>query len=194
MKKSFIHAILFAVIVYGSLFPWQWRNYARFRKFEFSSVEGGVIRSQSIYKSYSRNRDPVSRNLPPVPYYFNVSARSLLSLYTRPVSMKYFESETVKKGGKIFSYLWIAFWLTGFLRGLGKMGGNMHFHFSALVILYLTVATVVGGMWVADGRFRAVMMPFIAVLSAYGWSSVRGAGTIIQRFFRRHLRFLATKP
>jgi len=169
LKKSIVHACVFVVIVHSLLFLWQWRNYNHFHEFQFSNIENSTVGSQGIYKSYSHNQDPISAGLSPVPYYLNVTSRCLLSLYTRPVSFKYFELKPIKKIGKIFSYLWIAFWLSGFLRGISKMDNNKYFYFLLLVICYFTAATVLGIMWMADGRFRVPMMPYIAILSAYGW-------------------------
>jgi len=167
--KSIIHSCIFFVIIYSLLFLWQSRNYSHYRKYQFSSIENSTIQSQGIYKSYSHNQDPISQDLPPVPYYMNVTSRCFLSLYTRPVSMKYFESNAIKRVGKIFSYLWISFWMIGFIRGLSKMNKNKYFFFLLLVISYLTVVTIVGIMWMADGRFLIPIMPYIAIIAAYGW-------------------------
>jgi len=177
LKKSIFHALIFLITVHSLLFLWQWRNYTHFQDFQFSNIEASTVKHQGIYKSYSRNKDPISQNLSPVPYYINVASRCLLSLYTRPVSMKYFESDMIKKTGKIFSYLWIAFWMIGFIRGLGNMNSSPYFCFILLIIFYLSTTTIVGVMWVADGRFRIPMMPYIAIIAAHGWSQI-GAKSI----------------
>jgi len=45
--------------------------------------------------------------------------------------------------------------------------------FLLLVISYLTVVTIVGIMWMADGRFLIPIMPYIAIIAAYGWGQFR---------------------
>jgi hypothetical protein len=162
------------VTLHSLLFPWQWRNYIHFGKFEFSDVAGSTLRSTGMYKSYERNQDLKSQGLPPLPYYLNASSRCLLSLLTRPVSLKYFGSKPLKAAGKIYSYPWIMFWLAGILLGLRGAGKDICYPFLAVVILYFIFTSVIAAMWIADARFRVPMMPFIAILSAYGWSSLKG--------------------
>jgi len=48
-------------------------------------------------------------------------------------------------------------------------GEVLHYGFILLVILYFIAASVGGAGFHAGERFRVPMMPFIAVLSAYGW-------------------------
>ena len=171
-KKGIIHACIFIVTVYSLLFLWQYRNYTHFKEFQFSNINNATINLKGLYKSYKRNEDPISQGLPPVAYYVNVGSRNLMSLMTRPASFKNFNSPNLKKAGKVFSYPWIAFWLIGFFLGIRKAGKNFSFHFLLIVILYLMGATIIGTMWGSGPRFRIPMMPYIAILSAYGWSFI----------------------
>jgi hypothetical protein len=51
------------------------------------------------------------------------------------------------------------------------MPGNFKY-FQLFTILYFTIVSIAGGMWVVGERFRVPIMPFIAVISAYGWMSL----------------------
>ena len=126
-----------------------------------------------MYKSFERNNDPISKGLPPAAYYCNVTARCFLSLFTRPATFKYFGNRALTVAGKIFSYPWIAFWMAGLLVGLAKMRGNVNYYFLAFMIFYFTATTIVATMWGSGPRFRIPMVPFIAILSAYGWQKIR---------------------
>jgi hypothetical protein len=171
LKKSLFHAGIFMITIYCLIFAWQWRNYNHFHEYRFSNIGNATVNLKGLYKSYERNEDPYSQNLSPIPYYINVSSRCLMSLFTRPASYKYFDSKPVKRIGKAVAYPWILFWITGLAAGSIKIGKNISFHFLLLVILYFSATTVVGAMWGADARFRMPMMPYIAILSAYGWQS-----------------------
>jgi len=178
-KKSIIHACIFIVTVYSLLFVWQWRNYTHFQEYQFSNINNATINLKGLYKSYERNEDPISQGLPPVAYYFNVGSRNLMSLMTRPASFKNFNSPGLKKIGKVFSYPWIAFWLLGLILGIRKVGKNILFHFLLIVILYMIGATIVGTMWGSGPRFRIPMMPYIAILSSYGWIQLNKIRSIL---------------
>jgi len=171
-RKGIVHACIFLITVYSLLFLWQYRNYTRVHTFRFSSISNATVNLKGLYKSYRRNEDPVSRGLPPLAYYMNVGSRNFMSLMTRPASLKNFNSDIFKKAGKVFSYPWIAFWLAGFIVGIGKTGKNASLHFLLIVILYLVGATIVGAMWGAGPRFRVPMMPYIAIISSLGWARI----------------------
>ncbi len=175
-KKALVHAVLFFVIVYSAIAIWHFRNYAHFKQNTFSTITNATIsrtHGTGLLHSYQKTNDPRWKVMPPVAYYINMGSRSLLSLWTRPASFKDFNSLALKYAGKVFSYLWIVFWLGGFLKGLTKIKGNQYFYFLFLVICYFTVVTVLATMWGATARFRIPMMPFIAIISAYGWLSLR---------------------
>ena len=168
-KKSILHACIFVITVYSLLFLWQYRNDTHFKEFQFSNINNATVNLKGLYKSYDRNEDPISQGLPPAAYYVNVGSRNVMSLMTRPASFKNFNSPNLKKVGKIFSYPWIAFWLIGFICGIHKARKNVVFSFLLIVIFYLIGATVIATMWGSGPRFRIPMMPYIAILSAYGW-------------------------
>jgi len=171
-KKAFVNALVFAVIIYGLIAPWHMRNIKRFNTNRFCSINNATISEEwgtGLYKSYKRNKDPISQGLPPVAYYCNVTARCLFSLFTRPANFKYFDNRVITVAGKVFSYPWIIFWMSGLLVGLSRMKGNTNLYFLAFMILYFTSTTVFATMWGSGPRFRVPMVPFIAILSAYGW-------------------------
>jgi len=169
LKKNLTHALIFLILVYGPLGMWQARNYHQTGRFFFSSITEWS-KSHGLLHSYARREDPVSTGLPAWAYYPNVASRCLLSLLTRPASLKYFHSTELQAAGKIFDYLWIDFWLTGFLIGIWKGKKDVRYFALLGVAGYLIVASIVGGAWVVGSRFRVPLMPFIAILSAAGWS------------------------
>ena len=175
-KKAFVNALIFVVIVYGLIAPWHLRNIKRFNINKFCNINNATISEQwgtGLYKSYRRNKDPISQGLPPVAYYCNVTARNLFSLFTRPANLKYFGNRSITVAGKVFSYPWILFWMAGLLVGLSRMKGSTSLYFLALIILYFTTTTVFATMWGSGPRFRVPMVPFIAILSAFGWQNIR---------------------
>lgn len=171
LKKVFAHALIFVLIVYGLLGIWQIRNHIRCHSFVFSSVQGENS-GKGLIRSYARHNDPYTKGMAPLPYYINVSFRSLLSVMTKPGHFKYFRSELLRIGGYIFAYPFMAFWLTGFIRGMAAMRRNVYLHFMLFVTLYFITASVVGQMWGMGDRLRVSAMPFIAIISAYGWSNL----------------------
>lgn len=168
LKKVFAHALIFILIVYSLLGIWQIRNYIRSHNFVFSSVQGENS-GKGLIGSYARHDDPYTKGMAPLPYYINVSFRSLLSVMTKPGHFKYFRSELLRIGGYIFAYPFMAFWLTGFICGMAVMRRNVCLHFMLFVTLYFITASVVGQMWVMGDKLRVSVMPFIAIISAYGW-------------------------
>lgn len=174
-KKAFVPIIVFVVIVYGSIAPWHLRNIKRFNQNKFCNINNATISEElgtGLYKSYRRNKDPISQGLPPVAYYCNVTARNLLSLFTRPANFKYFGNRVITVAGKVFSYPWIFFWMIGLLAGLLRIKSSTGLYFLALMIFYFTTTTVLATMWGSGPRFRVPMVPFIAILSAYGWQNI----------------------
>ncbi len=177
-RRALGHALVFSVVVCGLLGLWHYRNHAHNRRNCFSEISS-TVDNVGLYKSYGRNKDESTKGWPPVAYYVNVTARSVVALFTRPESFKYWGLRPLTVGGKIFSYPWIAFWFSGFIVGLARMNTDKRFHFLLWVIGYFTVTTVAATMWNASPRFRVPMMPFIAVISAagldmlYRWIKVR---------------------
>lgn len=171
IKKALLHTLIFILIVYSLIGIWQVRNYVRFHEFTFSSIEGEDLAGQGLFKSYMRNKDPYTKGMAPLPYYVSVSTRCLMSLMTRPGNLKYFQSDILTGTGKVLAYPWMAFWVLGFIRGIIKTGRNIYLQMMLLTILYFIVVSIGGVMWCVGERFRIPMMPFIAIISAYGWMS-----------------------
>ena len=172
IKKALAHALVFTLIVYSLLGAWQARNYVRCDTFAFSSIERSNLDSMGLFKSYARNTDPYTKGMAPLPYYISVSTRCLMSIMTRPGNLKYFQSDILTAIGKILSYPWMIFWLTGFIWGVIKTRRNIYLQFMLFTALYFIAVSIGGAMWVVGERFRVPIMPFIAIISAYGWSSL----------------------
>jgi len=172
-RKGWAHAVLLIVAVYALLFAWQARNHSHFREYKFCNIANATVKGTGLYKSYERNTDPHSQGLSPSMYYINVTARSLMSLMTRPVSFKYFGSDALKRAGKAVSYPWIVFWMIGLVAGLGNRKKGAVFWLLCVALCYFAAVTVLGTMWGTGARFRVPLMPFIAILSAQGWGLIR---------------------
>jgi len=176
-RRAIISAMILLLVTYVPLGLWQYRNYHRVKRSVFSDIHYATVEGPSatgLWRSYSRQQDPSLKNLPPIAYYANVTSRCLISLFTRPGTFKYFKSRPLTVAGKVFGYPWLIFWMIGFIFGLTKLGKDKYLHFLAFVILYLTAITLVATMWGANERFRVPMMPFIAILSAWGWNYLLG--------------------
>jgi hypothetical protein len=169
LKKIVAHVLIFVFIVYSILGAWQARNYIRCGKVAFSSLEHFNLSDVGLVKSYARNTDPQTKNLAPLPYYANVSFRCLMSLMTRPGSLKYLHSDILTAVGKALAYPWMVFWLVGFVWGITKIRNNIYLQFMLYAALYFIVVSICGAMWIVGERFRVPIMPFIAIISAYGW-------------------------
>ena len=87
----------------------------------------------------------------------------------RPASLKHLDSKPIKLAGKIFAYPFIVFWFVGLVLGIWKGWREPHLQFCIIMIMYFTVVTVLSILLNVGSRFRLPMMPFIAVLAAYGW-------------------------
>ncbi len=163
---------IFLILVYSLIVIWQIRNYVRCGRLQFSSVMDTAMKHDGLLHSYQRNLDPISRGLPPVAYYANVTIRSFLSLMTRPVSFKNIFPLEGKAIMKVICYLWILFWSLGLLFGIMKAEKIDVFGIIIYIFLYFIIASVVGGFWGVGSRFRVALMPMIAILSAYGWERI----------------------
>ena len=171
LKKALSHALILLLIVYSLIGAWQFRNYARCESAAFSSLERSNLSGIGLIKSYGRNKDPFTKNASPVAYYTSVSVRCLMSLMTRPGNLKYLQSDLLTAVGKVLSYPWMILWMLGFIWGIIRMRRNIYYQFLLFAALYFIVISVVGAMWTAGERLRVPIMPFIAIISAYGWAS-----------------------
>ena len=173
LKKAFSHALIFVLVMYSLLGAWQLRNYAKCDNPAFSSLEASNLAGIGLIKSYERNKDPYTKDSTPLGYYTSVSFRCLMSLMTRPGNLKYFQSDILTAAGKALGYPWMVFWMAGFIWGLIKAKRNIYYQFLLFATLYFITISICGAMWTVGERFRVPIMPFIAIISAYGWVSLR---------------------
>ncbi|HLF18862.1 MAG TPA: glycosyltransferase family 39 protein [Candidatus Omnitrophota bacterium] len=174
-KMFVVHGILFMAIVYVLLGVWQYRNYQIVNDARFSSITV-FAKSKGLYKSYERHDDRITQGLNPAFHYLNTVSRSVLILFTKPPSLKYFESDYLKWAGKIISYPFIIFWMVGLLIGLSRSERQSPFLFASIVVIYFVGVTVTAVLWREAPRFRVPMMPFIALLASHGWAQIRPKG------------------
>ncbi|MGE0268120.1 MAG: glycosyltransferase family 39 protein [Candidatus Omnitrophota bacterium] len=169
LKRGGAHALLFCLIIYACLFPWQIRNHQYTGQFNFSTIRDITMDTDGLYKSYARNKNTLKAGTSPILYYTNVTARSIINLMTYPGTLKYFGSQRLKFWGKVIAYPWVVFWMTGFIVGFCKSRHNPYLIFLLVVAMYFLLVTVFSTLSSAMGRFRIPMMPFLAIISAHGW-------------------------
>lgn len=169
LKKSFIHAIAFFMVTYTLIGIWHFRNYQHSKENIFSSTNQINIETRGISTRYCKENYPVVKNMPLPLYYLNTFSRSFLSLMARPASLKDFNKSKLKIVIAVISYVWIGFWLAGFLKGISKVQNNIYFIFLLLVISYFIFGSICSAPWAMGPRYRIPMMPFIAIISAHGW-------------------------
>ena len=167
--RAMTHALIFLVIVYSLLGIWQERNYKRFGQKSFCAVAQSGYKYFGLYKSYSRNKDVEAKGLAPVAYYTKTTIRSFLYLMTRPGPFKYFKSQILSAVGNAFAYPWMVFWVIGFIIGIAKTRGNIYCQFLLFLVAYFVFVSIGGVSLLVSERFRVPMVPFIAIISAYGW-------------------------
>jgi hypothetical protein len=170
IKKTLVHVILFLIIIYSALGVWQARNYLRAGTISFSSVGDGNFQRHSLAKNVQKCSTPVSQ----AASYIVEAGQSFVNLMTMPGSLKYYKSKVVGVLGKIVFYPWMAFWMFGFLAGCFNARKNIYYRFLLWIMLYFSAVTVINISNAASERFRIPMLPCIAVISAYGWSIIRG--------------------
>ncbi|MDD2927826.1 MAG: glycosyltransferase family 39 protein [Candidatus Omnitrophica bacterium] len=173
IKRSFIHALIFLIIVYGFLGVWQVRNYQRLGQRTFCSIIKGNCDNQGLAGSYSRNKDSIAKGMGPIHYYTSATSRCFLSLMTRPGPFKYFNSAALSAAGRVLAYLWVGFWVVGFIAGIRQARRNIYYQFMLFICLYFIVASIGGISWLVGERFRMPMVPYIAVISAAGWVALK---------------------
>jgi hypothetical protein len=166
IKRVLIHALVFLLIIYSLLGLWHFHNYKVAGKNTFTDMVSFV----PGYRNYIIRDDEIVNSLSPIPRYLNIASRSFVSLMTRPATLKAFNSPTLKRAEKIFEYPWIVFWFLGFLVGISKIEKSIYLQFLSYVAFYFICATVAAISFGVSSRQRAPLMPFIAILSAYGWT------------------------
>lgn len=168
--RGVIHLIIFAMIVHGCVGMWQYRNLKKRGEFAFSTIDNATYKMYGLIHSYVQNKNPDLKDLSPVPYYLTVVSDSLRDMLLDPGSFKYFESEGLKHVGKVFSYPFLVFWVFGFGIAFLRLPLNFHYCFLVLGVIYFIGVPIVATSYMVVPRFRVPAMPFIAILSAYGWS------------------------
>ena len=79
------HVVVFAMIVIVLLGAWHYRNMQRFGKNQFSQASNMTVGMKGLIGSFDRNEDMYTQDAGLVEYYLSVTARSFMSLMTRPV-------------------------------------------------------------------------------------------------------------
>lgn len=175
IKTAIIHGLIFLGLIYGLLALWQIRNYLVFGDTGFSRILSTHAVTNGLVHSYSRDKELSIQGVSPVFYYINATWRYLVSLMTRPGSFKYLGSFPLTVAGKIFGYPWVVFWMTGFLIGLTKIRRNIYYQFLLFIIICFVSGTIIVMTFNVGERFRIPVIPFIAIISAYGWVSFRNS-------------------
>jgi hypothetical protein len=157
-KKVFVQALIFLLIVYGLVGLWQIRNYRCCNEKFITSVAKSNFQTYGLVKGPQNNFD-----------YAYESWRSVLSLMTRPGTLKYFNSKPLAITAKVLAYPWMVLWMVGFLAGVYKMRRNVYYQFLLLVIIYFVGVSVINLSSAVSERFRVPIVPCIAIISAYGW-------------------------
>ncbi len=171
LKKFLGHTLFFLLIVYVCLGIWQYRNYTHFKRPLFCSANSpSDVKSYGLAGKYAREGN-IQGTLP-LHYYSQETARCLLELLTNPGSFKYFNSDPLKKLGKVIGYPWIILVMIGFVAGLTKIKRETALQFLALIAFYFITTSILAAPEDIDSRFRIPMMPFAAGLSAYGWIKI----------------------
>lgn len=174
IKKAITHALVFLIVVYSLLGIWESRNYRLTGQRTFSNVIQGVSNVSGLRGSFFRNKDSISEQEKPLVYGIKTASRCFLSLMTRPGPFKYFRSPAVSVIGRIFAYPWMIFWFAGFIFGIVKAGRNIYYQFILLVIAYFIFVSIGGVSSSVSERYRVPIIPFLAVISAYGWVEISG--------------------
>jgi len=171
--KSLKQALIFLAVAYFIVGLWQVRNYYQCHNYIFCSSDGHNMSKIGLLKSYIRSEDPYTKGMAPLPYYISVSFRSLMSLMTRPGNFKWFHYKPLTVTGLVIGYPWMVFWLSGLVMGALRCRRNVYIQLMLLITLYFIAGSVVGQMFMVDPKLRVSMIPFIAIISAYGWVSLK---------------------
>ena len=168
-KKLILPAFIFLIVVYSLIGIWHVRNYRVAGRNTFTTWTdfGSTYR-----KFYARKDDVITRGLPPIPYYLNAVSRCVVSLMTEPGTLKDFNRGTLKRIEKILGYLWVAFWMVGFLVSIFRMRNNLYLQFLLYIIGFFVCVSIAGILFAVGYRLRVPMVACLAVLSAHGWMRI----------------------
>ncbi|MFH1191325.1 MAG: glycosyltransferase family 39 protein [Candidatus Omnitrophota bacterium] len=170
--RAILHALIFLFIAYLLLGIWQVRNYQHFHQYIFTHFQN-IISYHSPWHRYIKEYNPFNKGLATIPFYIDLIGRSFISLMTEPGSLKYFNCRALTIAGKIFGYAFVIFWWAGFLIGLTKIKKNIYYQFSFFIISYFILVTIATAGLSSSERYRAPIVPFIAIISAAGWIELR---------------------
>ncbi len=168
-RKTLMHALIFLAIIYSLLGAWQMRNYQRVGMNSFATVGGSNFKVHGLVKNVEKNDNYFVQGI----NYLSGVGQSFVNLMTMPGSLKYYKLGFFAIIGKIIFYLWMAFWLIGFLVGCLKIKYNIYYQFLFWIILYFVAVTVINISSAAGERFRIPVVSSIAIISAYGWLVIR---------------------
>jgi Ca2+/Na+ antiporter len=161
--KGILHALAFLAVVYLLLGAWQFRNYLRFQAYVFTNIQNDY-KAFPMFTSYA-----LSQGFS----YFTAAWHCLLSLLTRPGSLKYLHCPALTAIGKVFGYPFVVFWWVGLIAGLSKLKGNIYYQFIIFTIVYFVVVTILIVGRSSGERYLVPVIPLIAIISAAGWIRIR---------------------
>ena len=167
-KRVIRDVAVFFLLVYGLLGAWQVRNYLCCQTASFATVGSHNFIARGFFKDMPKQDHFLSQGCALA----EKGWTCFVSMMTQPGSLKYFKNKFATTVGKCFFYPWMAFWLLGFLAGCYGLKKNIFYQFLFLVVLYFLAVTILNIGVLASERFRAPMMPAIAILSAFGWSEI----------------------
>jgi hypothetical protein len=166
IKKAILHALILLLIFYSTLGLWNYRNYLRSGRADFTTIDNTDLRHMGLTHKYTRTHDLKEKSKGPFLFYVNHTSRSIVQFFTLPGTFKYFKSKSLRIVSKIFGYPWVAFWLIGLLFAPYD---RLAYRFLLITILYFMLASVVVTGLCVGSRFRVPIMPLISILSAGGW-------------------------
>ena len=184
-QKNLVHALLVIFIFYGACLPWQYRNLQRYGDPRMSRIADYTLERHSFFKDTAKMKKiSALKNTPDFVYYPFAFLRNARELLLTPGSAK---SSTLCMSwmifGKVFGYLFLFFWVPGFVMGMIRRKNDSRYSFLILIFLYFLFATIGGVGWTVTSRFRISMLPAIAVISTAGWF-------LIQSWWREKGRIL----
>lgn len=172
-KKSLIHAILILLVFYGLGLPWKYRNYKRYGDARLSSIGNVTVKLHSFLIDSKTKKEEVAPTTPNYLYYPYAFSRNILELMTTPGSTKHCQSSVLLGFTKVFGYIFIVFWIPGFVVGLTWGGKDKRYIILIWIFLYFLCATIWATGWTVTSRFRIAMLPSIAIISSAGWLKIR---------------------
>lgn len=168
-KRALAHGLLFFLIFYALVGAWNYRNYLRVGQADFTTIDNVDLRNMGLLHKYARESAEERAKTGPFLYYTRESARSAVTFLTIPGTLKYLRSVPLKIFSKIYGYPWVVFWLIGLFFARYNKLANI---FLLLTILYTMAVSTYGVGLCTGSRFRAPVMPMIAILSAGGWAVI----------------------